>query len=131
MGPLRVQKALHAQMASPGKVAIISTGMGSIGDNGSGGLYAYRTSKAAVNMVTKSMACDFKEAGIAVRAINPGMLQTEFGPGLEGMKSFGAKPVEAGVASVLKIIAALDVESTGQFWSTSDGGTGEPRVMEW
>ena len=52
MGPLRVQQALHKQMAAPGgKVIIISTGMGSIGDNGSGGLYAYRASRSAVNMV--------------------------------------------------------------------------------
>ena len=49
VGPIRVQQALTAQMASPGgKVVIISTGMGSIKDNGSGGLYAYRASKAAV-----------------------------------------------------------------------------------
>eukprot|EP00966_Prymnesium_polylepis_P079802 1849308-Prymnesium_polylepis.1 len=52
LGPLRVQQALTDQMTSPGgKVFMISTGMGSIGDNGSGGLYAYRSSKAAVNMV--------------------------------------------------------------------------------
>jgi len=46
LGPLRVQKALTEQMGAGGKVLIISTGMGSIGDNNSGGLYAYRTAKA-------------------------------------------------------------------------------------
>ena len=67
LGPLKVQQAVDGLMKAPGgKVVVISTGFASIGDNGSGGTYAYRTSKAAVNMVTKSMACDFKERGVAV-----------------------------------------------------------------
>ena len=61
LGPLRVAKALHEQLASPGgKLAIISTQLGSIDDNTSGGSYAYRSSKAAVNMVGKSLSCDLK-----------------------------------------------------------------------
>ena len=82
LGPLRVQQALTSQMASPGgKVLIISSGMGSITDNGSGGLYAYRTAKAAVNMVMKNFSLDLKEKGIAVMSVNPGMVITDFGPG--------------------------------------------------
>jgi NAD(P)-dependent dehydrogenase (short-subunit alcohol dehydrogenase family) len=68
LGPLRVTQALLPQVASTGKIAVVSTMMGSISDNTSGGLYAYRTSKAAVNMVTKSLACDLKPKGIAVVA---------------------------------------------------------------
>ena len=64
LGPLRVQQALTSQMASPGgKVLIISSGMGSITDNGSGGLYAYRTAKAAVNMVMKNFSLDLEGEG--------------------------------------------------------------------
>ena len=82
-------------MASPGgKVVVISTGMGSIKDNGSGGLYAYRASKAAVNMVGRSLACDLKERGIAVSLIAPGFVVSSFGPGEKAMKKMGARAVE-------------------------------------
>lgn len=93
LGPLKVQQAVQPLVRAPGgKVVVISTGFASIGDNGSGGTYAYRASKAAVNMVAKSMACDFKDRGVAVAAIAPGMLVTEFGPGAEAMAKFGAIP---------------------------------------
>merc|ERR1712146_773660 len=77
LGPLKVQQALLGAnlMAAPGgKVAIISTGFGSITDNTSGGNYAYRTSKAAVNMISKCLSCDLKGKGISVMAIAPGMV---------------------------------------------------------
>ena len=62
LGPLRVQKFLDGQMVSPGgKVIVISTGMGSINDNGSGGMYAYRVSKAAVNMLAVNMKHTYKD----------------------------------------------------------------------
>merc|ERR1719498_1981734 len=124
LGPLRVQQALNAQMASPGgKVAIISTGMGSIGDNGSGGIYAYRTSKAAVNMVAKSMSCDLKEKGIAVNAVAPGFVVTEFGAGAEKMAAMGGKPVDQAGKGIIKILDELTIETTGKFMMvrSSDG----------
>merc|ERR550514_23916 len=83
LGPLRVQQALLPQMKEGGKVAIISTGIGSIGDNDSGGRYAYRTSKAGANVVAKSIAMDLKGKGIAVAAIAPGFVATEFAAGKE------------------------------------------------
>eukprot|EP00308_Calcidiscus_leptoporus_P005679 CAMPEP_0119359102 /NCGR_PEP_ID=MMETSP1334-20130426/7079_1 /TAXON_ID=127549 /ORGANISM="Calcidiscus leptoporus, Strain RCC1130" /LENGTH=278 /DNA_ID=CAMNT_0007373707 /DNA_START=16 /DNA_END=853 /DNA_ORIENTATION=- len=116
LGPLRVQQALTAQMASPGgKVAIISTGFGSIGDNNSGGVYAYRVSKAAVNMVAKNLSCDLKEKGIAVTSVNPGMVQTEFGPGREAMTSMGAMPVAKSVKDLLQVFDELSMETTGSY----------------
>ena len=93
LGPLRVQKALldanlmrtasdgSSEAMPVGKVAIISTGLGSIADNTSGGNYAYRASKAAVNMIAKCLSCDLKDKGVSVRAIAPGFVATEFGPG--------------------------------------------------
>jgi NAD(P)-dependent dehydrogenase (short-subunit alcohol dehydrogenase family) len=77
LGPLRVVRALHGHMAPQGKVAIITSRMGSIGDNTSGGYYGYRVSKCGVNMVSKSLALDLKEAGIAVAVLHPGYVQTE------------------------------------------------------
>ena len=49
--------------------------MGSLGDNGSGGSYAYRASKAAVNQITKSLSIDLAPAGIDVALLHPGMIQ--------------------------------------------------------
>ncbi|KAL7534874.1 hypothetical protein ACHAXR_006136 [Thalassiosira sp. AJA248-18] len=124
MGPLRVQKALlDANLMKTtgsdgglgGKVAIISTGLGSIGDNTSGGNYAYRASKAAVNMIAKSMSCDLKEKGIAVRAIAPGFVATEFGPGKEKMSGWGAMPVEKSCAGIISLLGSMTMENTGEF----------------
>ena len=92
LGPLRVQQAVLPMTKSPGgKVAIVSTGLASIGDNGSGGNYAYRTSKAGVNMIAKSMSVDLKDKEIAVCPITPGFAITEFGPGAAALESMGAK----------------------------------------
>jgi len=123
LGPLRVQQALVDNMTSPGgKVLIISSGMGSITDNGSGGLYAYRTAKAAVNMVMKNMSLDLKQAEIAVMSINPGMVVTDFGPGAGAMKQFGAMPVEDSVAQLLQIFDEVCcMENTGKFWTVKKG----------
>ena len=123
LGPLRVQQALTSQMASPGgKVLIISSGMGSITDNGSGGLYAYRTAKAAVNMVMKNFSLDLKEKGIAVMSVNPGMVITDFGPGPAALTQFGAMPIADSVAQLLVIFdEKCTMETTGSFWSVKKG----------
>lgn len=130
LGPLRVQQALNSQMSSGGKVAIISTGIGSISDNGSGGKYAYRVSKAGVNMVAKSMSCDLRERGISVSAVAPGFVVTEFGPGSEAMASWGAKPVAQAGKGIIDTIDGMTMDNTGSFLvvSTSDGVV---RTMPW
>mmetsp|Transcript_83146 Transcript_83146/g.144490 ORF Transcript_83146/g.144490 Transcript_83146/m.144490 type:complete len:254 (+) Transcript_83146:80-841(+) len=131
LGPLRVQQALLPQMVSPnGKVAVISTGMGSIGDNGSGGIYAYRTSKAAVNMVTKSMSCDFKEKGISVMAIAPGIVVSDFGPGQEQMAKMGAAPVDKAVGTILQVIDGMNMENTGSYMMVPTNGS-DPKIFPW
>lgn len=131
LGPLKVQQAVNGLMKAPGgKVVIISTGFGSIGDNGSGGTYAYRASKAAVNMVSKSMACDFKERGVAVAAIAPGMLITEFGPGAEMMAKWGAKPVDQAVTRLIDAMDGMQLETTGQFLMIPTAG-GPAKEMPW
>lgn len=130
LGPLRVQQALNKQMPSGGKVAIISTGLGSISDNSSGGKYAYRTSKAAVNMIAKSLSCDLKKEGIAVAAIAPGFVATEFGPGEEMLKKFGAKPVDQAGKGIIQIVDSLTLDNSGQFMIVASDG-GEVKSMPW
>jgi NAD(P)-dependent dehydrogenase (short-subunit alcohol dehydrogenase family) len=77
LGPLRVTAALRPKLAEGSRVAIITSRMGSIDDNTSGGRYGYRMSKAAVNMAGRSLAHDLKDAGIAVAILHPGFVRTD------------------------------------------------------
>jgi len=77
LGPLRVTAALRKNLRPGSKVALITSRMGSIDDNTSGGAYGYRMSKAALNMAGKSMAEDLKAANVAVVILHPGMVKTD------------------------------------------------------
>lgn len=130
MGPLRVQQALHSKgfMGScAGKVVVITSGLGSIGDNTSGGYYAYRSSKALVNMVTKSMSCDLKPMGISVMALAPGFVATEFGGfGPETLAKMGAITPEKSIGQMIQAIDDLSLETTGKY-VTVDGKGDSPK----
>jgi NAD(P)-dependent dehydrogenase (short-subunit alcohol dehydrogenase family) len=76
LGPLRVTEALLGNLDKGSKIALITSRMGSIADNGSGGYYGYRMSKAALNAAGMSMARDLHSRGIAVAILHPGFVQT-------------------------------------------------------
>ncbi len=111
MAPLKMVEAFVEQIArSKLKLIItITSQMGSIDDNSSGGSYLYRSSKAAANMVVKSLAVDLKEKGITSVAFNPGWVKTDMG-GPNAMIS-----VEQSVADMCKVIAGLTPADTGKF----------------
>ena len=77
VGPLKTTQALLSNLKNGSKVAIITSRMGSIGDNGSGGWYGYRMSKSAVNSAAVSLAQDLKPRGISVVLLHPGFVQTD------------------------------------------------------
>mgnify|MGYP000134851711 FL=1 len=77
VGPLKTTQALLNNLESGSKVAIITSRMGSISDNGSGGWYGYRMSKSAVNSAAVSLAQDLKPRGISVVLLHPGFVQTD------------------------------------------------------
>ncbi|BFM12348.1 SDR family oxidoreductase [Simiduia litorea] len=77
LGPLRVTHALLSQLTSGSKIALITSRMGSVADNSSGGYYGYRMSKAALNIAGKSLAVDLAPKGIAVAILHPGFVQTD------------------------------------------------------
>jgi NAD(P)-dependent dehydrogenase (short-subunit alcohol dehydrogenase family) len=108
LGPLRVTRALLPSLGAGSKVAIITSRMGSIADNGSGGYYGYRMSKAAVNMAGVSLARDLRERGIAVLLLHPGMVATEM-TGRHGI------PVEESAANLIARIESLGLEESGSF----------------
>jgi NAD(P)-dependent dehydrogenase (short-subunit alcohol dehydrogenase family) len=81
MGPMRVSEAFveHVARSKRKIIVTLTSGMGSIGDNTSGGAFAYRSSKAAVNMVMRSLAIDLAPRGITCIVINPGWVLTDMG----------------------------------------------------
>jgi NAD(P)-dependent dehydrogenase (short-subunit alcohol dehydrogenase family) len=111
MAPLKMVEAFVQQIArSKLKLIVtITSQMGSIDDNGSGGSYLYRSSKAAANMVVKSLAVDLKDKGITAVAFNPGWVKTDMG-GPNAMIS-----VEQSVGDMRKVIAGLTPADTGKF----------------
>jgi NAD(P)-dependent dehydrogenase (short-subunit alcohol dehydrogenase family) len=110
LGPLLLTSALLPSLESGSKVALITSRMGSIDDNGSGGSYGYRMSKAALNMAGKSMAVDLRARGVAVAILHPGMVRTEM-IGNHGQ----VEPIDAG-RGLLARITALTLETSGGFW---------------
>jgi len=111
IAPLRCTQALLPNLQSGAKIALMTSRMGSIGDNTSGGSYGYRMSKAALSMAGKSLAYDLKPKGIAVAILHPGLVQTR-------MTNFNPKGItpEASVKGLLDRIHELNLENTGTFW---------------
>jgi len=109
IAPLFLTRALAPRLHKGSKVALITSRMGSIGDNSSGGYYGYRMSKAALNAAGVSLAHDLKPRGVAVVILHPGAVRTEMTGG-EGM----LEP-DAAARGLLQRIDELRLETTGRF----------------
>ena len=113
LGPLRVTAALLPRMRPGSKIALITSRMGSIADNGSGGAYGYRMSKAALNMAGMSMARDLASRKIAVVILHPGMVATDM------TTRFGNQAaMQAPGETARKLVARIDeltLATTGRF----------------
>jgi NAD(P)-dependent dehydrogenase (short-subunit alcohol dehydrogenase family) len=110
LGPLRVTAALLANLAAGSKVGIITSRMGSIEDNTSGGSYGYRMSKAAVNMAGASLANDLRDRSIAVALLHPGYVMTDMTGG-KGLISAAQS-----ASGLIQRMDALDLTTSGGFW---------------
>jgi NAD(P)-dependent dehydrogenase (short-subunit alcohol dehydrogenase family) len=113
LGPLRVTRALLDHLHRGAKIAIITSRMGSIADNGSGGSYGYRMSKAAVNMAGVSLARDLRPRGIAVALLHPGYVRTDMTGG------HGNIDTSASAAGLVARIDELELDTSGSFWHAS------------
>jgi NAD(P)-dependent dehydrogenase (short-subunit alcohol dehydrogenase family) len=111
--PFRICVALLSNLPAGSKIANITSRMGSITDNASGGHYGYRASKAAFNALGRSLAIDLKERGIAVAQLHPGFVKTR-------MVNFGGliSPEES-AAGLAARIEALNLENSGSFWHSN------------
>ena len=109
LAPIRVSSALRNHLNEGAKVIIITSRMGSISDNTSGGQYAYRMSKAAVNIAGVSLAHDFKDRGIAVGLLHPGYVRT-------GMtNNTGHVDADEAARGLIERIDELCMDTTGSF----------------
>ena len=109
LAPLRIVDALQCNLNSMGKVAMITSRMGSIADNNSGGRYGYRMSKAALNAAAKSLSIDLAVHDIAVGVYHPGYVQTD-------MVNYGGdiSALEA-AQRLVALINELKMKNTGVF----------------
>tara|TARA_R110002111_G_scaffold27807_11_gene59649 strand:- start:272 stop:946 length:675 start_codon:yes stop_codon:yes gene_type:complete len=113
LGPLLTTQSLLNNLSSGSKVGIITSRMGSMADNDSGGSYAYRMSKAAVNAAGKSLSIDLKPKGIAVGILHPGYVRTDM-TGHNGLMD-----TDESATGLLARMDALNLDNSGSFWHSN------------
>jgi NAD(P)-dependent dehydrogenase (short-subunit alcohol dehydrogenase family) len=113
LGPARVSEAFLERVARSDQrlIVTITSGMGSLADNSSGGYIAYRTSKAAVNMLVRSAAIDLKPRGITCVVVNPGWVKTDMGGPNARLSP------EDSISSMRRLISKLGPEDSGKFYN--------------
>ena len=113
MGPMRVSEAFveHVARSDRKLIVTLTSGVGSLADNTSGGSIVYRSSKAAVNMVMRSLAIDLAPRGITCVVVNPGWVRTEMGG-----PNATLEPSES-ISRLRRLIATLGPEQSGKFFN--------------
>ncbi|MGK7940712.1 MAG: SDR family oxidoreductase [Crocosphaera sp.] len=114
LGMLRLTRALLPNLSSGSKIILMTSRMGSIDDNTSGGCYGYRMSKVALSMAGKSLSIDLKPKNIAVAILHPGLVQTR----MTNFNPNGITPEES-VKGLINRIDELNLENTGTFWHSN------------
>ena len=113
LAPLAVTEALKGQFSANAKLALITSRMGSVADNTSGGRYGYRMSKAALNIAGVSLAHDLKPHGVAVALLHPGLVGTEM------IGGYGDITPDQAAARLAQRIDELTLENSGTFWHSN------------
>ncbi|MBT3237987.1 MAG: SDR family oxidoreductase [Rhodospirillaceae bacterium] len=110
MSPLKVTECFLENVAASDlkKIISITSKMGSIADNEAGGSYIYRSSKAALNAVMKSLSVDLSPRGISVAMLHPGWVRTDMG-GPSGLID-----AEESVSGMRRVIDGLTLETSGR-----------------
>jgi len=110
VGPLMTVKALKNRVIhASGRIANLSSKMGSSADNSSGGTYAYRAAKAALIIVSKSLAVDLADDGVRVITLHPGWVRTDM------THQTGLVDIEESVAGMTQVIAHIADYPLGAF----------------
>jgi NAD(P)-dependent dehydrogenase (short-subunit alcohol dehydrogenase family) len=113
MAPLKMAEAFATQISRSKikTIVTITSKMGSITDNSSGGNYLYRSSKAALNMVVKTIAIDLKPLGIIAVVFHPGWVKTDMG-GPNAMIT-----TEKSVSGMRQVVSRLTIDDSGKFFA--------------
>lgn len=113
IGPMRVSEAFvdHVERSDRKLIVTLTSGMGSIADNASGASIVYRSSKAAVNMVMRSLAIDLAPRGISCVVVNPGWVRTDMGG-----PNATLEPSES-ISALRRLIATFGPEQSGKFFN--------------
>ena len=111
IAPLTVTQSIieNIKKSSDKKIYFLSSQLGSIEDNTSGGMYIYRSSKTALNQVVKSLSVDLKPMGITVISLHPGWVKTDMG-GPNAPVS-----IDESIKGMMKVIDTTDIRNTGTF----------------
>jgi NAD(P)-dependent dehydrogenase (short-subunit alcohol dehydrogenase family) len=113
LGPLRTVEACLPMLLEGSKVGIVTSRVGSLSDNSSGGQYAYRLSKCAANMAGLNLHHDLSKRGIAVRMLHPGMVKTDLVKDYPGEFNY-IMPAQA-AAGLIARMDDLTLASSGEF----------------
>ena len=111
IAPLMITQSIieNVKKSSGKKIYFLSSQLGSIGDNTSGGMYIYRSSKTGLNQIVKSLSVDLKVHGITVVSLHPGWVKTDMG-GPNAPVS-----IEESIKGMMKVIEATEIRDTGRF----------------
>ena len=109
IGPLRITKAVMDNLKEGSKICLITSRVGSIDDNSSGGYYGYRTSKAAANMVGMNLYHDLKSVGVSIAIVHPGYVATDMTNG-QGIKT------SESASGIINHLENINDSSKIQFW---------------
>lgn len=113
LGPIRVTSALLPRLSAADGALIVnvSSRLGSLTENASGGYRGYRESKAALNMYTRSLAAEHRDAGLVAVSVSPGWVRTDMG-GPDAPLS-----PEQSISGILAVLEALEPSDSGKFLS--------------
>jgi len=114
LSPLCFVQSMINNLSESAKIALISSRMGSIEDNTSGGSYGYRMSKVALCMAGKSLSVDLKSKDISVAILHPGLVSTR----MTGFTTNGIQPEES-VKGLIQRIDELTINNSGTFWHSN------------
>ena len=113
VAPLRVVETFlpNLELGADKKIAMMSSKMGSMSDNNSGGSYLYRSTKAALNAVTRSLAVDLADKGFKVVCMHPGWVKTDMGGTNALISTFES------VQGIKQFLDKMKADQSGFFWN--------------
>ena len=113
LGPVNMVKSVQPYLADNAKIGVLTSRMGSISDNTSGGMYGYRISKAAANAACRSIAIDLKDKNHPVAILHPGYVKTDM------TSNNGNIEANEAAEGLFNVMDKLDLANTGKFWHSN------------